>query len=73
VMKCMNSDQEPSLDGFTMAFFQTCWDVIKDDVMRVFHVFHARSKFEKVLMLLSLLSFRRNPGLLMLRIFNLLV
>jgi len=29
-----------------MAFFQTCWDVIKD-VMGVFHEFHASSKFEK--------------------------
>ena len=30
-----------------MAFFQAYWDVIKD-VMRVFHTFHARSKFESL-------------------------
>jgi hypothetical protein len=34
-------------DGFTLAFFQVCWDVIKADIMGVFHDFHARSKFEK--------------------------
>jgi hypothetical protein len=30
-----------------MAFFQACWDVIKEDAMRVFHEFHASSKFEE--------------------------
>jgi hypothetical protein len=34
-------------DDFTLAFFQACWDVIKADIMGVFHDFHARSKFEK--------------------------
>lgn len=47
VVKGMTSDKAPGLDRFTMAFFQTYWDVIKDDVMRVFQDFHARDKFEK--------------------------
>jgi hypothetical protein len=46
VLRGINSDKVLGPDGFTMAFFQACWDVIKD-VMRVFHDFHARSKFEK--------------------------
>jgi hypothetical protein len=61
VVKGMNNDKVPSLDGFTMTFFQSCWDVIKD-VMRVFHD-----------LLLLLLSFRRNLRLLMLMILVLLV
>jgi hypothetical protein len=32
---------------FTMAFFQVWWDVIKEDVTRVFHDFHAKGKFEQ--------------------------
>ncbi len=35
-----------ALDGVTMAFFQACWDVLKEDIMNVFHDFHARGKFE---------------------------
>jgi hypothetical protein len=46
VLRGINSDKVSSPDGFTMAFLQACWDAIKD-VMRVFHDFHARSKFEK--------------------------
>jgi hypothetical protein len=34
---------------FSMAFFQSCWDVIKVDVMKVFLEFHERGKFEKSL------------------------
>jgi hypothetical protein len=47
VVKGMNRDKVLDPDGFTMAIFQTCWDVIKEDVMMVFHEFHASSKFEK--------------------------
>jgi hypothetical protein len=46
VVKGMNRNKARGPDGFTMAFFQTCLDVIKD-VMRVFHEFHASRKFEK--------------------------
>jgi hypothetical protein len=49
VVKGMNSDKAPGPDGFSMAFFQACWDVIKADIMGVFHDFHASSKFEKSL------------------------
>jgi hypothetical protein len=28
---------------------QACWDVLKEDIMSVFHEFHARSKFERSL------------------------
>jgi len=45
----MHRDKAPSPDGFSMAFFQDCWDVIKPDLMWVFLDFHARSNFEKSL------------------------
>jgi hypothetical protein len=30
-----------------MVFFYACWVVLKEDIMKVFCVFHARSKFER--------------------------
>ncbi|GLT61308.1 hypothetical protein SLA2020_340270 [Shorea laevis] len=49
VVKGMNRDKAPGPDGFSMAFFQDCWDVLKSDIMGVFHDFHAHSKFVKSL------------------------
>jgi hypothetical protein len=49
-----------------MAFFQAGWDVIKADIMGVFHDFHA-CKFEKSLNATIIV------GLLILRTFGLLV
>ena len=47
VVKGMNRAKAPGPDGFSMAFFQDCWDVIKIDIMGVFIDFHAPRKFEK--------------------------
>nr|CAN70698.1 hypothetical protein VITISV_029728 [Vitis vinifera] len=33
-------DKAPGPDGFTIAMFQDCWDVIKKDLVRVFAEFH---------------------------------
>ncbi|RVW39059.1 Transposon TX1 uncharacterized 149 kDa protein [Vitis vinifera] len=33
-------NKAPGLDGFTIAVFQDCWDVIKEDLVRVFDEFH---------------------------------
>jgi hypothetical protein len=49
VVKAINRDKAQGSDGFTVAFFQACWDVLKEDIMSVFHEFHAKSKFEKSL------------------------
>jgi hypothetical protein len=49
VVKGLNSDKAPRLDGFSMAFFQVCWDVIETDIIGVFDDFHTCSKFEKSL------------------------
>jgi exonuclease III len=47
VIKGMNRDKAPGPDGFSLAFFQDCWDVIKLDLMGVFQDFHTHSKFVK--------------------------
>jgi hypothetical protein len=49
VVKAMVGDKTPSLDSFSMAFSQACWDVLRVDIMKVFIDFHARDKFEKSL------------------------
>ena len=49
VMNALNIDKAMILDGFTLAFFQTCQEVLKKDIENVFHEFHAQSKFEKSL------------------------
>jgi hypothetical protein len=36
----MNREKAPGPNGFLMAFFQDCWDVIKSDIMGVFSDFH---------------------------------
>jgi hypothetical protein len=36
VWKDLEGDKAPGLDGFTMAFFHHCWQVIQDDVMGFF-------------------------------------
>jgi hypothetical protein len=47
VIKGMDRDKAPGPDGFFMAFFQDCWEVVKEDFMAVFEEFHARGKFVK--------------------------
>jgi hypothetical protein len=48
-VKAPNSDQALSPRGYSKAFFQACWDVLKEDIMKLFHDFHARGKFERSL------------------------
>ncbi|RVW70916.1 Transposon TX1 uncharacterized 149 kDa protein [Vitis vinifera] len=36
----MDRDKAPGPDGFTIAVFQDCWEVIKKDLVRVFAEFH---------------------------------
>ena len=36
VIKDFNGDKAPGPDGFSMAFFQSCWHVLKTEIMAVF-------------------------------------
>jgi hypothetical protein len=49
VVRKMKGDKAPGPDGFSMAFFQKCWEVIKKDMMAVLKEFHETGKFEKSL------------------------
>jgi hypothetical protein len=50
VVRVLNGGKAMSLDGFSVAFFQTCWEVIKEDFINVFQEFHLRGKLKKALM-----------------------
>ncbi|KAF5479217.1 hypothetical protein F2P56_000061 [Juglans regia] len=43
----MANDKAPRPDGFSMGFFQDCWDVIKEDIMKVFQELFLVGKFER--------------------------
>ena len=43
----MNGDKAPGPDGFTVAFWQDCWDLVKEEVMEMFKDFHKQSSFLK--------------------------
>ena len=47
VINDFNGDKAPSPDGFSMAFFQSCWGILKTKIMAVFHNFHTQAMFEK--------------------------
>ncbi|KAL6330424.1 hypothetical protein AAG906_040354 [Vitis piasezkii] len=36
-LSCLNGDKTPGPDGFSMAFWQACWDVVKKKVMGFFY------------------------------------
>jgi hypothetical protein len=42
----MEGDKAPGPDGFSIAFFQICWEVVKEDVMKIFREFYDEGKFE---------------------------
>ena len=49
VLKDLQGDKAPGPDGFSMAFFHRCWEVVGDEVMGFFEEFHTHCKFEKSL------------------------
>jgi hypothetical protein len=64
VVKGMNIDKASGLDGFSIAFFQDHWDVIKIDIMGVFQDFYAHSKFVKSLNATFIALIRKKSGAL---------
>jgi hypothetical protein len=46
VVKTLNGDKASGLDGFSLAFFQSCWMILKD-VMNFFHDIHQGCFFGK--------------------------
>uniref|UniRef100_A0A2N9G2D1 Reverse transcriptase domain-containing protein n=1 Tax=Fagus sylvatica TaxID=28930 RepID=A0A2N9G2D1_FAGSY len=49
VLKDLEGDKAPGLDGFIMAFFQKCWPVLQDDIMGFFEEVYEQGQFESSL------------------------
>jgi hypothetical protein len=49
VVKALNGDKAMGPNSFSLPFFQPCWEILKEDIMNVFHDIHARGKFERSL------------------------
>jgi hypothetical protein len=49
VIQNFKGDKAPGPDGFTMAFFQKCWEILKTDIIAVLKEFQTSGKFEKSL------------------------
>ncbi|KAJ9707979.1 hypothetical protein PVL29_000172 [Vitis rotundifolia] len=45
----MNGDKAPGPDGFTVGFWQTCWDFVKEEVVELFKEFYEHRSFAKCL------------------------
>ncbi|RVW31161.1 putative ribonuclease H protein [Vitis vinifera] len=45
----MNSDKALGSDGFTVAFWQACWDFVKEEILELFKEFYDQSSFTKSL------------------------
>jgi hypothetical protein len=46
VVMALEGDKASGPDGFSIAFFQVCWEVVKEDIMKIFREFHSKGKFE---------------------------
>jgi hypothetical protein len=62
VVKNMAGDKAPGPDGYSMAFFRKCWDIVKHDVMAVFREFYTYGTFEKSLNVTFLALIPKKPG-----------
>uniref|UniRef100_A0A2N9EHP5 Reverse transcriptase domain-containing protein n=1 Tax=Fagus sylvatica TaxID=28930 RepID=A0A2N9EHP5_FAGSY len=49
VVQGCNGDKAPGPDGFSLAFFQHCWSVVRNDVLAVCNEFHEHCQFERSL------------------------
>ena len=45
----MNRDKAPSPNGFIVAFWQSCWDFVKEEVVELFQEFYDKKSFAKSL------------------------
>lgn len=64
VVKDMASEKVPGPDGFSMAFFQCYWDIVKQDVMEVLHHFHTYGSFHKSINVTFIALIPKKPGAL---------
>ncbi|RVX09662.1 F-box protein [Vitis vinifera] len=55
-------DKAPGPDGFTMAFWLFCWDVVKSEILELFREFHLHETFQRSLNSTFLLLIPKKEG-----------
>ena len=55
-------DKAPGPDGFTMAFWLFCWDVVKSEILELFREFHLHGTFQRSLNSTFLLLISKKEG-----------
>lgn len=48
-VRCLGFDKAPGPDGFTAEFFKKSWNIIKDDIMTMFHDFFQNKVINAIL------------------------
>ena len=66
----MNEDKAPGPDGFTVAFWQSCWDFVKEEVVELFKEFYDKKYFAKSLNTIFLVLIPKKGGAADLRDFR---
>ena len=66
----MNGDKALGPDGFTMAFWQSCWEFVKVEILEMFKEFHEQSSFLKSLNNTFLVMIPKKGGAVDLRDFS---
>lgn len=64
MVRKMVKDKAPGPNDFSIGFFQTYRDVIKEDLLKVFHDFFSFEKFEKSLTATFLVLILKKSGAL---------
>ncbi|RVW80279.1 Uridine kinase-like protein 1, chloroplastic [Vitis vinifera] len=59
----MNGDKAPGPDGFTVAFWQFCWEFVKEEIVDVFKEFYEDKSFAKSLNSTFLVLIPKKGGL----------
>ena len=58
----MNGDKAPGPDGFSLAFFQSCWLILKGDIVQLFHQLHDHGTFAKSINATFIALIPQKPG-----------
>ena len=58
----MNGDKAPGPNGFTLSFWQSCWDFVKEEILEMFKEFYEQNVFLKVSTIPFWCCYQRKEG-----------
>ena len=58
----MDEDKAPGPDGFTVVFWQECWDFVKEEILELFKEFYDQRSFAKSLNTMFLVLIPKKEG-----------